>query len=286
VIIAYKIIAGDINLNISSPFIFDVNETLKSMTLIKHVFKIFSVATLLLTTSVVAGDFLVDTTIYDTPNDYVYGGASRYGIDKMDVQWADNGLITVDVYTNFVNYNARTYAGGEKIVFGDLLISTAGTSDFDYAFSLSEGRNDKYKNHHWYKTKTWNNEGKLIEVDSTTTSDQYHNGSDNIGHGDVITAGDAVADGNWSVDNYGEWTGVTDKLSFSFNVTGIDAFQDASQLAFSWAMSCANDIIHGVVNVDRPQTNSIPEPTTFLLVLLALGLMAKRRHKKINHFSA
>jgi len=252
------------------------------MTVIKHVFKIFSVAALLLTASAVAGDFLVDTTIYDTPNHSGHG----YGIDKMDVQWADNGLITVDVYTNFINYNARTSKGYKNVVFGDLLISTVGTSDFDYAFSLSEGRNDKYKNHHWYKTKTWDNNGTLIEVNATTTANTYHNGAHHIGHSDVIAEGEAVAGGTWSVNNYGKWTGLTDKISFSFNVTGIDAFQNASQLAFSWATSSAKDLIDGVVNVNRPQTNSIPEPTTFLLVLLALGIMAKRRHKKMNHFSA
>lgn len=256
------------------------------MMLIKNVFKIFAVSALLSTANVFASDFLVDTTIYDNPNEYVYGGSTRYGIDQMDVQWADNGLITVDVYTNFVNYNARTYAGGEKIVFGDLLISTAGTSDFDYAFSLSEGRDDNYSNSKKWDTKNWDNQGTLTEVNSTTASNTYHNGSNSIGSGDVLAAGEAVVDGTWSVDNYGKWTGRTDKISFSFNVTGIDAFQDASQLAFSWAMSCANDMIHGVVNVDRPQATSVPEPATYLLMLLALAYMANSRKKKSNDFSA
>ena len=77
-------------------------------------------------------------------------------------------------------------------------------------------------------------------------------------------------------------------ISFSFNVNGIDAFQNASQLAFSWAMSCANDVVDGVVSVNRP--TSVPEPATVLLMLAAFGFMAKSRKTntaaKVKNFSA
>ena len=49
-------------------------------------------------------------------------------------------------------------------------------------------------------------------------------------------------------------------------------------------MSCANDVVAGVVSVNRP--TSVPEPTTLLLMLIALGFMAKSRKTKANDFSA
>jgi len=105
-------------------------------------------------------------------------------------------------------------------------------------------------------------------------------------------AGNTIGNGRqgaWSVDNYGDYyydsnNNKTDKISFSFNVNGIDAFQNASQLAFSWAMSCANDVVDGVVSVNRP--TSVPEPATLILMLIALGIMAKSRKTKADKFSA
>ncbi len=104
-----------------------------------------------------------------------------------------------------------------------------------------------------------------------------------------IMAGTTVGTGQenaWTVDrqNTGSNFDNYDKISFSFNVNGIDAFQSASQSAFSWAMSCANDVVEGLVNVNRP--TSVPEPTALLLMLFALGLIAKTRRKKAQYLSA
>lgn len=251
------------------------------MTLIKNVFKILAVTALFSSANVFAADFLVNTTINDSNHD-AYGG-SKYEINKMDVKWASDDQITVDIYTNFVDYNNRygTGRGNGRIVMGDLLIGTNGASTpYNYAFSLSEAerkRKDYYAQSHWDKT------GTLTEIGSTITSKKYHNESSRVQTGEIM-AGDKIGDGRegaLSIDsNYYGY----DKISFSFNVNGIDAFQNASQLAFSWAMSCANDVVHGVVNVDRP--TSVPEPTTLLLMLLAFGFMAKSRSKKANDFSA
>lgn len=260
------------------------------MTLIKNIFKIIAVTALLSSANVFAGDFLVDTTIEDANNDAV-GPAGKewiYEIDKMDVQWASDGLITVDIYTNFVDYNNEFSAGrgNGNIVLGDLLIGTDGASSpFDYAFVLSDVDRDRKK---YYNQNHWDNTGTLTEISSTLTSKDYHGVNSNTSTGQVI-AGHKVGSGQqgaWSVDrqNTGANRDNYDLISFSFNVNGIGAFQNASQLAFSWAMSCANDVVDGVVSVNRP--TSVPEPATLLLMLLALGFMANSRSKKSNDFSA
>jgi len=273
------------------------------MTVLKNIFKILATTALLSSANAFSADFLVDTSIDDT-GDYVHGG-DRYAIDKMDVKWADSGLITVDIYTNFVGNNAKSYGGNNKnIVFGDLLIGTGGANTpFDYAFVLSEGRNGDYKenNDRWVydnsnndyhrKDRHWDKQGTLTEIGSTKTSKDYHGDPSNTANGEVM-AGNTIGNGRqgaWSVDNYGDYyydsnNNKTDKISFSFNVNGIDAFQNASQLAFSWAMSCANDVVDGVVSVNRP--TSVPEPATLILMLIALGIMAKSRKTKADKFSA
>ncbi|PKI16498.1 PEP-CTERM sorting domain-containing protein [Colwellia sp. 12G3] len=256
------------------------------MTLIKNVFKILAVTALFSSVNVFSADFLVDTTIDDANNDAV--GGWQYEIDKMDVQWANDGLITVDIYTNFVDYNNEysTGSGNGNIVMGDLLIGTDGAnSPFDYAFVLSDA--DRQRDKYWEKNH-WDNTGTLTEIGSTVTAKQYHNNSSSVQTGEIM-AGNTIGAGQqsaWSVDrqNTGNNYDNYDVISFSFNVNGIDVFQNASQLAFSWAMSCANDVVDGVVSVNRP--TSVPEPATVLLMLLALGFMAKSRSKKANDFSA
>jgi len=253
------------------------------MTLIKNIFKILAVTALFSSANVFAADFLVDTTINDAQGD-TYGG-SRYEIDKMDIKWAANDLITVDIYTDFVHYNDTINTGKRDIVFGDLLMSTdGGNTPYNYAFILDD-RNNDYSGS-YYNNKHWDNTGSLTEISSTKTSKKYHGKNGNVAEGEVMankTKGTGTQS-NWSVDNYAYKTGKTDKISFSFNVNGIDAFQNASQLAFSWAMSCANDVVSGVVKVNR--ATSVPEPATWLLMLLAFGFIVRSRSKRANDFSA
>jgi len=273
--------------------------TVLEMTLLKYVLKICTLAALFVSSNVFSADFLVDTTIDDAWGDTI--GGSNYEINKMDVKWAENDLITVDIYTNFVGYNNQVYGGRHKnIVLGDLLIGTTGDLNaLDYAFVLSDSaRKGDYSNGNYVDTKHWDQQGGLTALDvnknPTLSSKEYHGKRSNTGSGEVL-AGNTMGNttqGNVSIDNYGVWTyddgawiQKMDKISFSFNVSGIDAFQNASQLAFSWAMSCANDVVDGVVSVNRPSTN-VPEPASLLLMLLALAFMAKSRSKKSNGFSA
>jgi hypothetical protein len=269
------------------------------MTVLKNIFKILATAALLSSASAFSGDFLVDTTIDDANNDAVGGWV--YEIDKMDVQWADNDVITVDIYTNFVDYNNENGTGGYydrynrwhsngNIVLGDLLISTGGASTpFDYAFVLSD--TDRQRDKYWEQSH-WDNTGTFTEINSTVSAKEYHNNSRSVQNGQVM-AGNSVGDSlasDWTVDrqNTGANHDNYDVISFSFNVGGIDAFQNASQLAFSWAMSCANDVVDGVVSVNRPGggSTSVPEPATILLMLLALGFMVRNRKTKAKPFSA
>ncbi|MEW6993999.1 PEP-CTERM sorting domain-containing protein [Colwelliaceae bacterium MEBiC 14330] len=250
----------------------------------KSVLKILATSVLLSSVNSFAADFLVDTTIEDSNYDAV--GGWKYEVDKMNVQWANDGLLTVDIYTNFVDYNNQygTGHGNGKIVLGDLLIGTDGAnSAYDYAFVLSNAdrQEDKY-----YEQSHWDNIGSLTEISSTITSKEYHNYSSSVQQGQIM-AGNQIGQSYqsaWSVDrqNTGPNRDNYDLISFSFNVNGIDAFQNASQLAFSWAMSCANDVVDGIVNVNR--ATSVPEPTTLLLVLLALAFIVKARHQHSKTF--
>ncbi len=255
------------------------------MTLLKQAFIVFIVANFF-TTSVFASDLLVDTTISDAKGD-AHGGW-QYEVDKMDVKWAKDGQITVDIFTNFVDYNnvKGTGYGNGNIVLGDLLMSTdGGNTPFNYAFVLSDS--DRSQQKYWEKNH-WDKTGTLNEISSTVTSKEYHNNSSSVQRGQVL-AGNTVGAGSqnsWTVDrkNAGSLHNNFDVISFSFNVSGIDAFKNASQVAFSWTMSCANDVVAGVVDVTRP--TSVPEPATLLLMLIGLGFIVNSRKNKNKVFSA
>ncbi len=48
-------------------------------------------------------------------------------------------------------------------------------------------------------------------------------------------------------------------------------------------MSCANDVVDGIVNVNRPTRE--PEPATILIMLFALVFMTKTRANKNKGFT-
>ena len=219
-----------------------------------------------------ASDILVDTTIHDASSD-LHGGW-RFKVDSMDVLWTSNGDITVDVYTNFVDYNNRITSGGQgNIVFGDLLLGTDGLEDnYNYAFNLTDGRYDNF-----YLAGHDSNIGQLNAIGSTTTAKQYHGQQAWVQNGPVLgnAVGQSLNQGAWTVDTQYASVGF-DKLSFNFNVSGIAAFQNASQLSLSWAMSCANDIVSGVVAKVNTQ---VSEPAAALLMLLGFGAIGLQRKK-------
>lgn len=271
------------------------------MTLFKNALKVIALTSTLASASVFASDLVPTTTINDASNDAAGGWV--YEIDRMDITWSSSELITVDIFTNFVDYNNEVGTGyrwenGHKIsngniVLGDLLISTDGTSNYDYAFVLSDADRDRQK---YWEQNHWDNTGTLNEISSVVTSKEYHHNSSHVQTGDVMagTKVDSGVSSNWTVDrqNTGAQHNNFDKISFSFNVGNIQAFQDASQVAFSWAMSCANDVVNGVVDVTRSGKpnggggTSVPEPTTLVLMLMGFAFVANSRKKKAKTFTA
>lgn len=259
------------------------------MTLIKQALKTLTVIALFSSATAFASDLLVDTSIDDSFDPG--SGGWRFDIERMDVQWAADETITVDVYTNFVDYNNRysTYdSDGDftgNIVLGDLLMSTdGGDTPYNYAFVLSDSVRESYYSSS--RGDYWERTGNFTEISSTITSEEYHDDSVNVSSGTVL-AGETVGagrEGDLTINRINASDNF-DIISFSFNVNGISAFQTAEQVAFSWAMSCANDVVEGVVSVNRPGSNSIPEPATMLLMLLALGFMANSRKKADNSVS-
>jgi hypothetical protein len=246
------------------------------MNLIRNAFKVLSIATLF-SANVFAADILVETFVQDSNTDAQ--GGWKYDINSMDVQWATDGQVTVDIETHFVDYN-NTYNpsnSNRNIVFGDLLISTNGeNTPFNYAFKLNN------------RTLS-DSSGYLTQISSTKTSNAYHGYNAGVVNGGQVLAGRKFGDrtnGSWSTarQNAGQSLSNFDTISFSFNVNGIGAFQNASQIAFSWAMTCANDVVTSVVNLNQPST--IPEPTTILLMLIGLGFLVNRSKKSTNNFQA
>jgi hypothetical protein len=252
------------------------------MSLVKKCLKTISLVALLASSNVYATDITIggSTVSIDdresAGDQDAYGDDSKYNIDQMDVTWANDNTITVDILTNF-DYTRNNDYGykGRKIVFGDLLISTG--SNYNYAFSLG---NSRYWENNSFTTTT----GGLYAINGTTTSRDYHwknGGAARDGSVFGNTTGSELNSGSSS------WSSNYKKISFSFNVGGISAFQNASSIALSWAMSCFNDDVHGQFAVKRPgNPNPVPEPATIFIMLLALAGLVFTRKKQANTFSA
>lgn len=82
------------------------------------------------------------------------------------------------------------------------------------------------------------------------------------------------------IDKNATWSIVADKsITFTFDDQG----KLGNNFALSWAMTCANDIIQGTVNLGPPLLGnppSVPEPSTLLLAgvgLAGLGFTRRRR---------
>jgi hypothetical protein len=92
--------------------------------------------------------------------------------------------------------------------------------------------------------------------------------------------------GQTNLDSNAKWhvNTVNDYISFSFNIGGL-GLTDPSQLAFRWAMTCANDVISGVAYA--PGNNGqVPEPAAITLLLSGLFGLGFIRRRRCNQLKA
>tara|TARA_B110000211_G_scaffold79221_2_gene92870 strand:+ start:11737 stop:12531 length:795 start_codon:yes stop_codon:yes gene_type:complete len=263
------------------------------MSIITNGLKVLAFGMLLATTHAHATDIALDGTTVSV-NDLADDGEGGwvYDIDQMDVSWGADDTINVDVFTsfstirsNYRNSNNTYYSGNpaKTIIYGDLLIGANNGTDsgFNYAFSLGDlynGWNTRFSRINRVNQQN----GGLYAIDSTQSAGSYHSYSSDRG----AVFGNTI--GNELNSNDSRWSATSGKLSFSFNVSGLDAFRDATSLSLSWAMSCYNDAVHETFSVNRGTNEPaiVPEPTTIVLMLLALVGMVYRQRIKSNSFSA
>ena len=255
----------------------------------------------------ISSDVIMDNYIGAGYHKDVYGSKSRYDIDKMNV--TRNGTqLSIDIFTSF--YNDVNYKG---IKLGDLFMSTSsggGSAWNPYSTGGSPFQNDRFSTGSSSNTGTdWNYVYDLSSArDGTSGIGKLKSGFD---HNDLYVStnlhssarqnqGVMLADGRqtthstsaWNVGGYsysktfngrnGAYDVHYGKISFSFDVAGT-ALATAHQIAFRWAMTCANDIIEGMASLSNTPPPSIPEPQTILLMLMGLfglSMSQKRKNKK------
>lgn len=234
-------------------------------------------------------------------NGDVNGRNNHWDIDRMVVS-RTGSIMTVDIITSYYNDIGRS-----DIVLGDLFMSTNvtgfdqpwkpnsstdryasgySTTNWNYAYNINQNDRDNIVNYGYRDNVSGGGNGQLVSgfgnSDLVTSNSAYgHRANQGVylGSGGNYTTHNepSNADG-WTNQGYletdGSWYGT---ISFSFDVTGT-ALMDANQIAFRWAMSCANDIIEGLVSVRDPDNQvKVPEPQTLLLMLLGMAGIAYRR---------
>lgn len=232
----------------------------------------------------------------------VKGSVHKYDIDRMVVSRTGTRL-NVNIYTSFYND-----IGYNNIVMGDLFMaadpndsqpwrpatsrwsryqtdryastgSTTGTN-WNYAYNLSN--RDRAKKNGYGRLVTGFNHNDLR--DSNSSSNRHHQAvslRNNSGH---QVAGQGGWN-RWSVSRgaverrNGVYYGL---VNFNFDVAGT-ALESANQIAFRWAMSCANDIIEGMVShrANKPPVN-VPEPKTWVLLLLGILAITYKRNQLVK----
>lgn len=230
------------------------------------------------------------------------------GHNSGDIQFGDLFMAANDPGDNSNPWNPESLTGdrysnnkpGEEA-------SNTGTN-WNYAYTLENYKQDNY----WYNQKQSSNyendrndnsgQGRLVS--GFSNSDLVNSASNNRTSQAVSLKRSKIrkdsywkkVNGQWDIasdytttnayDNtHGDWTNWTtndaaNTLTFSFDVSGT-ALATANQIAFRWAMTCANDIIEGLVHFKGADStgggNPIPEPHTILLMLLGMAGIAYKR---------
>jgi hypothetical protein len=194
------------------------------------------------------------------------------------------------------NYKADRFAGNND---GGNHVANTGT-DWNYAYTIRDwvqpGGNqpDNWVDRH----NTSSGKGQLVS--GFTNSDLQHSNTSSNRHHQAVSLKSSVydngyANSTYSYDKvyynqqandptngtgYSNWSASNGALTFSFDVTG-SALATANQIAFRWAMTCANDIIEGLVSVNPGGEVKVPEPQTLLLMLLGMAGIAYRRKSNV-----
>jgi hypothetical protein len=240
-----------------------------------------------------------------------YGG-SGYDVNWMQVERTLAGVLTVKVNSNFISNTSSGYRLGDLFIMDEANYTEAAactgagmsgkvgcnessnsnvtspvvqtTNEWEYAFDLGGGRDTNGLN----KTGS----GDLRDI----------SGSGNVNYSDdVIDTSKTGGHRGWQIimvendpnaveptgglSNSWETTTNNNLLTMTFDISNT-SLMDAAQLALRWQMTCANDIIEVVTNFTTSGggggggSTSVPEPSTFLLMLLAgFGLISYRQKK-------
>jgi len=272
---------------------------------------------LVVSTGSMAGDItateIMDNYIGKGRSTDVYGNVDQFDVDKMSVERTGTTL-SVDIYTSF-------YDDIGSYMLGDLFMAVShdGTTPWNPTGDAPY-TNDRYSrndlNRAWKNNNTgtnWNyaytlggdrgnyfGDGQLVsgfDNNDLKLSNQYHGRYSRKFQAISVNSYDNVhgSSSDWGVASNKSYTknGIDyGKISFSFDVAGT-ALATANQIAFRWAMSCANDIVEGLVPTNTTpgvpgqpgDPTKVPEPATVFIMLLALAGVAYSRRKQGDSFS-
>ncbi|MBL4802321.1 MAG: PEP-CTERM sorting domain-containing protein [Emcibacter sp.] len=210
-------------------------------------------------------------------------GGRNYDVYSMEVTRSDAGIMTVRINTRFVAYNDQDY------VFGDLFMSTTGWNPTGNASNGYQADNAFNTGTQWDYVYDLNGARDQTGDDFDTSSASLHalNGTNDFEYGTyrgndehLYRVGENAKDGKiagGSVETNVDYNNKSNSyLEFVFNVSNTD-LASAQQIAFHWTMSCANDIIEGVIHFAG---NKVPEPAALGLLLLGLTAVGFARRRK------
>ncbi|MBA6232125.1 MULTISPECIES: PEP-CTERM sorting domain-containing protein [unclassified Colwellia] len=233
----------------------------------------------------------------------INGESYLFDVDQMFVSRVGT-ILSVDIFTAFYNdINTDGIKLGDLFMAADNSFDSTGESPWDPKRNNSRDRytstaDKSNTGTNWNYVYDLSGARKFTsgtgELKSGFGSNQVVSSSDLHGTSSRDNQAVMLADRNsdivhdsssWYVDtNYsyaktvGEtWNGYG-KVSFSFDVSGT-ALATANQIAFRWAMTCANDIIEGVASFSGGST-PVSEPRTIVLMLLAMAGFTYRRKVK------
>lgn len=236
-----------------------------------------------------------------------YGG-SGYDVEWMTVDKSVSGQLTVKVKSNFISNTSSGYRLGDLFIMDEANYTEAAActgsgmsgkvgcnessnsgvtnpvvqtgNEWEYAFDLGGGRDTNGLN------KTDSGDLRDISTGNVNYSDDVIDTSKDGGHRGwqiIMVENDPTAvEPTGGASNIWSTNTNTDILTMTFDISGT-TLMDAAQLALRWQMTCANDIIEVVTNFTTTSpggSTSVPEPSTFLLMLLAgFGLFASKQKR-------